>query len=355
MQTQLDAKSLVLVVGAGASKEVNLPIGSELKRSIATALDIRNSDRGFNQVSGDRVVTAALRELVTMEGSRSGVIDHYIHACHRIRDNMPQAASIDNFIDGHRDDSMIAQCGKLAIARCILEAEQNSKLYINPSNIYNKLDFEGVQHTWFNAFFRLLVEGCQKQDMAERMSRVAIITFNYDRCIEQYLYEALISYYGLEPQAAVDMLSNLTIYHPYGFLGPLPWQSPRGAIKFGEDADPRKLVEISKNLRTFTEGTDKSHSDIINIRSTMHTAERVVFLGFSFNPQNVELLYRDHEVRYRDCPVYGSAYGMSESDVAMISGELASYGGHPNHRIHLNRNLKCAEVFSEYGRSMSLR
>ena len=34
-------RSLVLVVGAGASKEVNLPVGEELKQAIASTLGFR--------------------------------------------------------------------------------------------------------------------------------------------------------------------------------------------------------------------------------------------------------------------------------------------------------------------------
>ena len=45
-------KFLVLVLGAGASKEVNLPIGTELKSEIARLLDIR-FEFGSRQKSGD--------------------------------------------------------------------------------------------------------------------------------------------------------------------------------------------------------------------------------------------------------------------------------------------------------------
>lgn len=41
-------KSLVLVLGAGASKEVKLPVGVDLKAQIAAHLDIR-FDNGYSQ------------------------------------------------------------------------------------------------------------------------------------------------------------------------------------------------------------------------------------------------------------------------------------------------------------------
>src|SRR4051812_45241955 len=124
MADSTQAKSLVLVVGAGASKEAKLPIGSELKHLIANALDIRFER--FQKIRGDHYIEQALRSLATTEGERTGDINPYLHSCWKIRDAMPQAASIDNFIDAHRDDVRIAQCGKLAIARCILKAEADS-------------------------------------------------------------------------------------------------------------------------------------------------------------------------------------------------------------------------------------
>jgi len=111
---------------------------------------------------------------------------------------MPQAISIDNFIDSHRDDERISQCGKLPVARCILEAESQSTLLVDQSNIYNKLDFGLVENTWFNAFFQFLTENCQKADIPARLQQISIISFNYDRCIEHYLHVALQNYYGME-------------------------------------------------------------------------------------------------------------------------------------------------------------
>ena len=133
-------KSLVLVLGAGASKEVNLPIGTELKSEIARLLDIR-FEFGSRQKSGDYQVTEALRLVASRAKEEPGQINAYLRMCWRIRDAMPQAISIDNFIDCHADVPKIAVCGKLAIARAILAAEAKSTLTINRQNSYNKLDF----------------------------------------------------------------------------------------------------------------------------------------------------------------------------------------------------------------------
>lgn len=58
------AKKTVVIVGAGASREAGLPIGSELKKEIAKALDIRCEDRS-RMVSGDNCMFQAFLEKVS--------------------------------------------------------------------------------------------------------------------------------------------------------------------------------------------------------------------------------------------------------------------------------------------------
>lgn len=47
-------KSLVLVLGAGASKEVSLPIGDELKHKIANRLNFKFEKFDHSLKNGDR-------------------------------------------------------------------------------------------------------------------------------------------------------------------------------------------------------------------------------------------------------------------------------------------------------------
>lgn len=146
---------LVFVVGAGASKEVGLPTGQELTATIATKVDILFSD--FNQqTSGEHEIVAALREHVSDRAGDHNDVNDYLRAGWRIRDAMPQALSIDSFIDAHQGDEHIELCGKLAIVRSILEAERNSSLYFDPRDRDCRLDFGAVEHTWYNRFMQLI-------------------------------------------------------------------------------------------------------------------------------------------------------------------------------------------------------
>ena len=93
-------KSLVLVVGAGASKEVNLPDGEELKQAIASSLGF-GVEKMSQVVGGDHKIVEVLYQLAQQPGNQRGDIKPYLRSAALIRNAMPQAQSIDNFIDSH--------------------------------------------------------------------------------------------------------------------------------------------------------------------------------------------------------------------------------------------------------------
>lgn len=348
-------KSLVLVVGAGASKEVNLPVGAELRSKVARALDIRYDD-GYRRSSGDGGIDEAFRELARQLDPHRADINPFLQTSWRIRDAMPQAISIDNFIDSHRGDARLAICGKLAIARCILDAESSSALFVNRREPYPKIDFARVEPTWFNAFFQLLTENCQESELDDRLAEVAVITFNYDRCIEHYLHGALQNYYALKPERATEVLAHLQVFHPYGHVGPLPWQQPGGSIDYGATVGGRTLIEAAKGIRTFTEGVDPDRSEVQAIRAMLREANRIAFLGFAFHRLNLALLFpglqEGEQVLNR--PTFATGLGISRADGQEITNELSNLGAIFADRFYFRNDLTCAALFREYWRSLGL-
>lgn len=344
----------LFVVGAGASKEANLPIGSELKQSISRVLDIR-FERGHTMNSGDDVICNAFRIAVQSNNPPSQDINPFLHASWRIRDAMPQAISIDNFIDAHSDDKRIELCGKLAIVRTILEAESKSSLFVDPSRGDNKLKFSQLENTWFSSFWQLLFENCKLSDIEQRLSSVALVIFNYDRCIEHYLYHALQNYYSISASDVAKLLKRLEIYHPYGTVGALPWLSSQNAIGYGATPHPKQLLELANQIKTFTEGTDVLSSEVNSIRSNMKMSPRLVFLGFAFHKLNMELLLPT--LASPDSPtgqsIFATAYGISTSGIESISAELVAKGALSVGNIRIRNDLTCSQLFREYWRSMS--
>ena len=342
----------VFVVGAGASKEANLRTGLELKRQIAQLLDIRYGDFGDKQEYGDHLIAGALFEHVRQPDGRRGDINPYLYEAWHIRDALPQAISIDHFIDAHRDNDKIGLCGKLAIVRSILDDEKNSLLYYKQSMGPN-IDFNLLRKTWYIPFFQLLTENCGKNDIKERFKSITLIIFNYDRCVEHFIYNALQNYYKLTEGEVIELVKNINIYHPYGLVGTLPWVDQNGAMEFGAQPRPAQLLELSQKIKTFTEGTDPGSSEILEIRKHMKIANRVVFLGFAFHKLNMLLIAPEQIEGTSNSEIncFATTLGISPNDKFIIEKQIRElYLG----EITVNMaNLTCAELFTEYWRSLS--
>lgn len=343
------SETTAIIVGAGASAEFNLPTGAELKEDIARILDIR-FEHGIKRTSGEGAVCEALR----LTNARKDV-NQFLPSCHLIRDAMPQAISIDNFIDVHPGDAKIELCGKLAIVFSILRAERNSRLYFETQRRIEKLNLKSLNGTWLPSFFQWLTENCSLEKLRARLSDITFIVFNYDRCIEHYMFNALQNFYQITSTEAAELVSHLNIFHPYGSVGSLPWQrGGEDGVEFGVTLHPRQLLEATTRIRTFTEGTDPSESHITQIRQRLLEAQTIICLGFAYHRLNLDLMYEENSM-HSDLGAtnyFGTAYGISDSNCEQISREIRSLGGVLADNIHLRNDLTCARLFEEYWRSL---
>lgn len=336
----------LLIVGAGASNEVGLPVGSDLKSSIVDALSYHKQGGGIR----DEIIDRAIVSLANREPAQ---IHQYREACGHICNAMPQAKSIDNFIDQHSGNKRIELCGKLAIVRTILKAESQSNLFVDPSNIYNKVRFEDVEKTWFTGFWKLLTENCSVSDLEERLASVAFVIFNYDRCIEHYLYHSLQNVYRIDAENAARLVADIEIYHPYGTVGSLPWQSAANSIVYGGTPTVNQLLELVGKIKTFTEGTDEKSSDVVAIRGHMKMSPRLVFLGFAFHKLNMELLLSVPRQgrEFTQQRVFATASKISHSNVKAVSGKLVDHCKIAFDNIHIE-DIKCTDLFDHYSQDL---
>jgi len=345
----------LLVVGAGASSEAGLPTGHKLKNSIIRILDIRFVD-GNRQESGDFDVCQSLRIYAESQDVGRGNINPYLDAAWRIRDALPQAISIDSFIDVHSGDNKIELCGKIAITRSILKAERKSHLYFNKHDDDAHPNYNALEKSWYGSFIKLLTEGCTQREIGSRFESIALIIFNYDRCVEHFLYHSLQNIYGIKGNEAAELIKKIEIYHPYGTVGYLPWQQQNRSIDYGEDPNPQQLLELASQIKTFTEGTDKYLSEIDKIRWDLLSAKIVVFLGFAFHKLNMDLLKPENseKINVSNTKYYATAKGISDSDCEIILGDLMNLCGVKSQHIFLRNDRECSSLFLEYWRSLSL-
>ncbi len=331
------------VIGAGASKEANLPTGYELKGKISRLLDIKFDFH--QQKSGDYIITGALRDHVKLPDGRNGDIDPFLHEARHINEALPLAISIDNFIDAHKENTKIELCGKLAIVRSILDAEKRSLLYVNRDNINNTINFSSLEKSWYISFFQLLTENCRADDLEERFKSIALIIFNYDRCIEHFLKHAIQNYYRITQTDAEALVSSIEIYHPYGSVGNLPWIDRENSMEYGAEPNGSQLLELSGQIKTFTEGSDPNSSEILAIREHMASAKRVVFIGFAFHKLNMELITPDNlkGINTSDIRSYSTTFGISESDKNVINEQINNL--YQSNIIKKHGKLTCRSIF----------
>ncbi|MCP4703700.1 MAG: hypothetical protein GY865_03740, partial [candidate division Zixibacteria bacterium] len=270
-----------------------------------------------------------------------------------IRDALPQAISIDNFIDSQRGNEKIAICGKLAIVRSILEAEKNSILFFEKHGRESGLKYSSLEKTWYLPFFQLITENCEKNDLEKRFQSISLVIFNYDRCLEHFLHNALQNYYRITDIEAAELIKHIKIYHPYGSVGTLPWAGQEARMEFGADPNATQLLDLTNKIKTFTEGTDPESSDISDIKDHIRQTNKLVFVGFAFHKLNMQLItpesFEFGEENKPKC--YATTYGISESDKDVIEEQVSSlYGIGIGVKM---ASLECNSFFTEFWRSLA--
>lgn len=348
----MENKKTVFVVGAGASFEMGLPVGETLKKQISDMLRILPRQDHENPRTANREIYQALK----IAGSTAAPdvwLQRTVYVADDMANALPLTLSIDNYLHNHNGDKAVEVCGKLAIVRAILAAETHSALYKPREQI--SLDFNKSSKAWLVPFMQLLSEDCNLAKLKERLSNVAFIIFNYDRCIEQFLLHAIMAIYKTDQENAASIVSGIEIYHPYGTVGRLPWikeRSPNEEVsEFGETPTASSLMKLVRGVKTFTEGTDDGSSDIIAIRRSVNEADRVVFLGFAYHRLNMKLLLGDNVRSRLTRRVFGTAYGMSNSDTELVSNSLDNSLNAPS--IALRNDLTCFKLFHEFSRTLS--
>ncbi len=340
----------VLVIGAGASVEVGLPMGPELLKKIVDLTHI-SFDQFSRQITGDRDIVDALK-ICLDEGHEFSKLNEHLKAARKLGQSAKQALSIDNIIDA-LEDPQVELVGKIGIVRAILKSEAASPIFkaIHQSRS-DDINLSLFEKSWYFSLTQLLTENIRASQINSIFDNLEIINFNYDRCLEHYLPISLASYYGLKPEAFREIIQGLTIHRPYGVAGRLPWQNGSApSVDFGEGS-PKELAEVASQVRTFTERIEEG-DELAAMRASIASADRVVFLGFAFHRQNVALLsqkMQDH------AEIVATTFNISRSDQSVIKDELAKAFKHEfvmnDTRIQL-AEMTCGQFFKEYWRTLT--
>jgi len=332
-------KNTVFVIGAGASHEFGLPVGTELAIAISEKLDVRFDDFGQKSVSGDLDLFRNVSN-----GRDAGVMQQ---AAWLIRDGIILANSIDDFLHVHRHDEEVVQYGKAAIVKCILEAERSSKLHYDQSQPGASINFRGCADTWLVKLMRRLDSQLPHSDRAKLFDKCAFVVFNYDRCIEYFFINALQRFYRIGLDEAQQIVASAKIYHAYGSTGQIAAVSP--SVPFGASRTDYCGIGTS-SIKTYTETVQTDH-----IQEVIFNAQQIVFLGMAYHDQNLQLLAKPNTLEIKT--VIGTAYGRSAGDVEDITNQIAAWGK-PDFQstlrkhIRLNNDVPATKIFDDYSRSL---
>jgi hypothetical protein len=333
-------------VGAGASKEFGLPLGTELAASIADRLKI-TSEGGS--------IKAAWPDLWdSLAQQHHGERNEYFKAFSLIRHGVQLSNSIDDFLDVHADNQFAKRVGKMAIVKSVLLAEKSSKLFFSQSNIYNKMSVDTFADTWIVKFFRVLGRGVSIQNKSKLFNNVSFIIFNYDRCIEHFLLNATRQLYSLGEAEALSLFPANFFIHPYGVAAPFSKPSNPG-VPFGGSPDRHDdYYWLSDNIRTYTERMSNDN-EVQIIHDALSNAKKIVFLGFAFHEQNMRLLKPKHQLKEKE--VYATAKDMSDADGDVVLREITSFFDDRTQmdmhkKIHLRKDATCGRLFDVYSRSL---
>jgi hypothetical protein len=293
----------LFVVGAGASSELSFPTGGELLDRLLRLFNVERDVLGRWTGSGQFI------ELAHAYSSRANVdVNLVLEKARFIRSKiLGTQKSIDQLVHTYSDDQLFAGTSKLGIAKIIADSEAT-----NLPRVLDHLKMSDQPWTtgnWLHTFCKYYFAGFRKNDIDQIFSDVSFVCYNYDRCLEYALLRAAAHHFDLPEQVALELPKRFKIVHPYGSLGKLPHSQAELYSTFENGRRNSNVVEMSYNIRTFTEGTG---TEIVpkEISELVRGAENVVCLGFGYNSMNVGLFSNPDDGNRKN--IYGTTYLMTD-------------------------------------------
>lgn len=220
--------------------------------------------------------------------------------------------SVDAFLE-HRPSFL--EIGKVAIAQELTRYELHNELFETQGD---------------NLYFYLYKHLNAMPDEFQN-NALTVVTYNYDRSFEHFLFTAFKRSYGLSDETTARLLEHVPIIHLHGHLGLLPWQGGK-YLKYGKSNLSRdtQIRLASENIRIIHEDMDiEKVSEFTRAHACTNEANRIVFLGFGYDKINLERL-RMPESQNR-LAIHGSCYKLTRTERISLNNRFfhgnATLGG----------------------------
>ena len=180
-------------------------------------------------------------------------------------------------------------------------------------------------------------------------NNVQFITYNYDRVIETYFFEALKNSFGKSDDEVANVMKSIKIIHLHGQLGYLPWQDAEETKKRAFRTGTNKINELideikigASEIKIINEANPDS-IDFIEAREILNKAKSILFLGFGYAPQNIDRLRLDPYNKN----IQGTCLGLKTAEIDGIKRKyflnLAN--------CHLFPTYKCLDLLKNVDRT----
>ncbi len=243
----------VLILGAGASKPYGFPTGRELLYKVRTALEPKT--------------TSDLRTRLVDQGIDGKDIHDFYNEL-----TYSDTSSVDEFLE-YRPEFL--PVGKLAITLNLIPFENDDTLFKRALN----------EPSWYKYLFEKLYVPSLNKFINNNLS---IITFNYDRSLEHYLFTVLKGRSNKSENECATILEAIPIIHVHGRLGALPWQEKSGRLY--SSVCFRNVKEVSEQIKVITKDIYPSSEFEDAYDYYLSLAERIIFLGFGYHEANLQRL-----------------------------------------------------------------
>ena len=277
-------KNIVLVFGAGASFPYGFPLGKTLKSMIETQILSPSKDKHLD-----------LNELLL---GFDFTMDELQKFAKDLRSSMQP--SVDAFLFERKE---YLDIGKLAIAANLVTCENEENLTTG--------DSEETTGRWYGYLLNNFL-GTRNEFINSNLS---IVTFNYDRSLEYFLFLTLQSRFQLTEEETASYIERyLPIVHVYGQLGmPHFIETSAYCREYIDTIDLEILWESAQGIDLIYDDKRTNTGAFELAHNLISESDMVIFIGFGYHEKNLERLMLNKY--YRTTEIYGTFYKMKPGEV----------------------------------------
>ena len=313
---ELDQSESLIIIGAGASVDFGLPVGSKLRDLIIGLSSDRQNKRACEKKLKEYILEKSkdsymLRDdinwkpLEFCDGNFNKGLKVFIRKFKKTEKN----TTIDSFLENNED---MAHLGKFLIGYIIFFFQFVE--YLNPKDKPGQWH-DLLKDKWYYRLFNNYRDIILKhQDSPNELKNnfPLIITFNYDTFFEWSLYLWLRYELKLSIEKSEQIsnwISNDHLRHVYGKISDIPSETIRTPVPH-DDMTP----EVIDHIRKTNSLKQKHFRERFNHPAIFRNVKRVLFLGFGFDEANTWLLINTFFDQFKKRPsVHGTNWGIKDN------------------------------------------